>query len=56
MQSRTIVTANGLVFYLSVSPFGTLYIIVVDPYTGEIDMRYFIEYSDALLFIDRLDR
>jgi hypothetical protein len=56
MQSRTIVAANGLVFYLSVSAFGTMYIIVVDPYTGEIDMRYFIDYFDALLFIDRLDR
>lgn len=56
MQSRMIKAANGVDFYLSLSDFGTCYIIVVDGYTGSISMRYFTEYASALLFIDRLDR
>lgn len=48
------VFAQGLHVHLSMTDAGTGYIIVRDIYTGDITMRWFSQYQDVVIWLQRL--
>lgn len=54
MASRTVYTRNGLTFHVSISDMGTYCIIISDYYTGDVEIKYFSDWYEALMYIKEL--